>query len=154
MLNMRASVPTDTVLGGRDVVNRATPTPARCWDLIMDIVDLGDLDGDPWRATVNMQNEFIYEEIDTEPRYDLVDGVVYDSYLSARPVIPWLVKPAVVRDALYPLSRADYQGWLEDARDFLAAEVSVNQDGKVTLKTEFYDEVELEARSGATIPKG
>ena len=125
-------------------VSRTLTTNGRCWDVISDIVSLGDTDGDPWRFYVGADRLCYYEEIDTTPRYYLRDGVIYDGIGAAVKSSAWGVQPAVVRDTSYTVTgRQEYSGWLEDARDMYVEEVSVNAEGEVSLRTGLFDEADI-----------
>jgi hypothetical protein len=84
-----------------------------------------------------------YKVIDTNPQYYWREGRLYSSPAGNNPADMWHVKPAVVRDMDYPISRAWAGGWLTNVRDFYASEVDVGVDTGLMIKTSLYDESEL-----------
>ena len=125
-------------------VNRILQRDQRCWDVMMDAVDLGDTDGDPYRLYVTANRRINYKEIPTTPQYYLRDNGVYNSVGASTTESPWLVQPGIFRDLTYAApSQAQYGSWLTDARDIYVEEVEVDADGSLTLKTDLFSEGEL-----------
>jgi hypothetical protein len=124
-------------------VTREIPSEIRTWSLIEDLVELGDSGGDPWRAWVDAGRELHYQEIDLAPRYYLRGGDLYDIMEFNTQISPWKVRPGVVRDLTYPVSRAERGSMLDDARDLYVSEVEVSASGGLSLKAGELDEVEI-----------
>jgi hypothetical protein len=114
----------------------------RAFDLIRRLVAMGDTSSRPWQLQVDAERRVHYAPASLTPRYALRAGALYDSLSSPRPVLPWLVRPAVVRDYAYPVRRAEPGSFLADARDAYVDEVEVD-DGKLVLKTSLFDEADL-----------
>lgn len=126
-------------------VSRLLTSSTRCWDAIMDIVELGDTAGDPWRAWVDTNRLLHYEQIDTTPRYYKRPGGFYDSASGRVQVNPFLMQPGVVRDLASPVTRVEYDAWLTDARDVYVEQVEVDTsgNGEPILTTATYDEAAI-----------
>ena len=124
-------------------VNRILQRDQRSWDVMMDVVDLGDTSGNPWRLYVQNDRRVMYEQIDTTPRYYLRSGSMFDDIGGRVMTDARLVKPAVVKDMSFVAGRSEYGSWLDDARDIYVDEVEVDADGNLTLKTELYSESDL-----------
>jgi hypothetical protein len=125
-------------------VSRRVGVPTRCWDAISEVVELGDTDGNPWHFWVDTDRKCYYEQVDTSPRYWLRGGQLYDGRGGGMGTSPWLVRPGVVRDAEYVVSRQEYSGWLTDQRDMWVQEVEVaDGDTMPKLRTGLVDEAEL-----------
>jgi hypothetical protein len=107
---------------------------ARPWDLISELAALGDSSGNPWAAWVDAGRLLHYRQLDTDPRYYLRGGAVYDQLSDRSAVEPWTIWPVVVRDISYPVSRADPGSFLADSRDIWIDEVEVYGTGAVSLK--------------------
>jgi len=123
-------------------VNRILQRDQRAWDVMMDVVDLGDTSGNPYRLYVQNGRRVMYEAIDTEPRYYLRAGSLYDSIGSRMAANPRMMQPAVIRDFSYKAG-LEYGSWLADRRDIYVDEVEVDQDDNLTLKTDLYSEGDL-----------
>ncbi len=122
-------------------VRKDTSSPRRVWDVMQELNEMG-ISGAPTRIYVENDRRLAYRAIDTTPRYFLRGDKLYDTLGGKSETIRWLVKPAVVRDATYPISRAEYSGWLEDARDFVMTEVEASEAG-LTWKTEDLEESDI-----------
>jgi len=125
-------------------VERTLNGDKRAWDLIQEIVGLGD-GTQPWRFYVEPGRTVRYEEIDVSPRYYLRRGGVYTQVGRRDTVNPWLVQPGVFRDAEYPMRRAEPGApWLADVRDIWVEEVEVGVESGLQLKPgDEYSEAEL-----------
>jgi hypothetical protein len=130
-------------------VVKTTNVPARAWDLMMDLVDLGGTVGAPYRAYVGNGRRFYYEQIGTAPEYYLRNGGLYGSPGGRVEADPWAVQPAVVRDMSWPVSAYDKGSWLLDGRDFYIEEVEVSDPGVLVLKTDLFEESEILAAQQA-----
>lgn len=129
-------------------VSRSLSTDMKCWDVIRDVVELGDTSGNPWQFWVDIDRRCYYQQIDTTPRYYLRNGELYDNRGGRVANNPWMLRPAVVRDASYPVTgRQEYSGWLEDSRDMYVEEIEVDADGEYTLKFQLYDEADIAAQA-------
>jgi len=124
-------------------VKRELTIDQRAWDTLAELALLGDADGDPWRFYVEIGRTASYEQVDITPRYYLRDNGLYDSLGSRMAVTPWLVQPGVVRDAQYPVTRAEPGSFLDDARDILVDEVEVSTTSGLMLKTTLISEEEM-----------
>ena len=122
--------------------------PSRTYDVISEQAGLGDASGNPWRFWVDNDRRANYKLIDTTPAYYLRGGELYASAGGSQAAISWTVKPGVARDMNYPISRAEYSGWLPDARDFYIEEVEAGPGG-LALKTELFEESEILAAQQA-----
>jgi hypothetical protein len=117
----------------------------RAWDGMINYLKLGDVDNSPRRAYVDAGRRFHYEPIRTRPEYFWREGELYASPGSRAAIHPRLVRPGVVRDLSYPVKKTEIGAWLQDARDAYIQEVEVLSDGKLVLKTDLYEEVEIQA---------
>lgn len=129
-------------------VKKDTSIPERVYDVIAEQTGLGDANGAPWRFYVDNDRRANYQLIGTTPEYFLRGGKVYAAAGGSQEIAPWIVRPAVVRDMSYPVSKWDYSGWLGDARDFYIEEVEAGPGGLV-LKTELFEEGEIMAAQAA-----
>ena len=134
-------------------VNRMLQRDQRAWDVMMDVVDLGDTDGTPYRLYVTPERRLMYEPISTTPKYYLQQGGVYDSVGCSTKVVPWLIQPGVFRDMSFNMARTEEGSWLGDARDIYVDEVEVDEDGDLTLKTELFSEGDLLAEQAKAFKK-
>ena len=114
---------------------KVADSPARAWDVIAELAQLGDANGDPWRVWVDVGRLVHYAKISSTPRYFLHGGVLYSTAGAREAVTPWSVRPAVVRDLDYPVARAERGSWLDDARDLFVEEVEVDEAGTLSLRT-------------------
>jgi len=124
-------------------VTRTQPIPRRCWDEMMEKVELGGSTGLPYRMFVDNSRRIFYRQIDNEPNYYLRGGNIYESAGGAKPVNQWTVKPFVVRDMDYKGQKYFYDGWLDDARDFYIEEVEAGTGSGLVLKTGLFSESEI-----------
>lgn len=125
-------------------VSRLLSNSTRCWDAIMDIVELGDTAGNPWRCWVDTDRLVHYKQIDVTPRYYKRGSGFYDSASGRVQVNPWLMQPGVVRDLASPMTRAEYDAWLQDARDVYVEQVEMDSEsGEPILTTATYDEAAI-----------
>jgi len=124
-------------------VNRILQREQRAWDVMMDVVDLGDASGNPYRLYVTPDRYLMYEQISTTPRYYIEEDGIHSAIGSPVTVLPWLVTPSVFRDMNFKTARSEAGSWLDDARDIYVSEVEVDQDGKLTLKADLYSEGDL-----------
>lgn len=129
-------------------VKKEASIPSRTYDVISEQAGLGDASGNPWRFWVDNDRRANYKMIETTPSYYLRGGELYGSAGGSQAAVPWTVKPSVVRDMNYPISRAEYSGWLPDARDFYIEEVEAGPGG-LALKTELFEESEILAAQQA-----
>lgn len=133
---------------GRIVANtlqtkKAVATPMRAWDKILQLVELGDANFDPWLFYVADGGWAHYGAADPNPRYEwhgrnggLRDTAGGDS--------PWLVRPAMVRNMTRKRATPTPDTWRVDGRDSWIAEVEMADGAKMpTLKPDEFDEDEL-----------
>lgn len=132
-----------SIQGNYVQINRVLQRDQRCWDTMMNMVELGDTSGNPWRLWVTPDRYLNYKQIDTTPRYYLHDGGIYDSVGGGTAVLPWLIQPAVFRDMSFTVARNEEGSWLDDARDIYVDEVEVDAKGNVVLKTQLFSEGDL-----------
>lgn len=127
-------------------VKRTLNNSERGWDLLKELAGLGD-GTDPWRLYAEIGRTVRYKPIDVTPLYYLRGGNAYTRVGGREPVSPWHVQPGIVRDAEYPLHRAEVGSpWLEDVRDIFIAEVEVGQESGLQLKPgDEYSDAELSA---------
>ncbi|MHC4412292.1 MAG: hypothetical protein ACYSW6_04850 [Planctomycetota bacterium] len=127
-------------------VRKETRVEMRAWDVITKMLEMGNSD-QPVRAYVDNDRYFNYETIDTTPQYFKRGDGLYGSAGSNLAINPWQVRPAVVRDLTYPVSKVELGAWLDDARDWYISEVEVWDVGdgetKLVLKSEEYEESEI-----------
>lgn len=134
------SIATNTI----QVVQSVT-TPRRVWDVIAELVGVGDANGNPYRIYVDNERYLVYEMISTDPRYYIRAGQIHAGPgESISRIDSWSIRPAVFRDMDYPVRGAEYGAWLSDRRDFYVSEVEVGPAG-VILKTEDFEESEIMA---------
>lgn len=129
-------------------VIKGSTIPTRTFDVIVESTELGDADGNPWRFYVDNDRRANYQIISTIPEYYLRGGKVYASAGGSQEIAPWVVRPGVLRDTNYPVSKWDYAGWLDDARDIFIDEVEAGPGGLV-LKTDLFYEGEILAAQAA-----
>jgi hypothetical protein len=115
-------------------VTKLAETPVRAWDVIQELAQLGDANGDPWSAWVDVGQVVHYQKADLTPRYFLRQGVLYDTPGGRDAVNPFAVRPAVVRNMDYPARAVEPGSMLADARDSLVDEVEVDEAGVITLR--------------------
>lgn len=123
-------------------VRKETNTPQRAWDVLLDLLDLGDTAGNPYRLYVDNQRRVTYEMVNKQPLYWLRGGTLYNSAGGTGAADPWLLKPGVIRDTSYPVRRKEHGAWLDDARDCLIDEIEVGESG-IVLKTDEFEEGDL-----------
>lgn len=123
-------------------VRKETNTPQRAWDVLNELLDLGDTAGNPYRLYVDNQRRVTYEPLSKEPLYWLRGGMLYNSAGGSGAANPWLLKPGVIRDTSYPIRRKELGAWLDDARDCLIDEIELGDSG-ITLKTDEFEEGDL-----------
>lgn len=129
-------------------VNIGVMTPTRIFDIITDLCDLGDADGNPYRFYVDNDRRANYQQIGITPEYYLRGGKLYASAGGSQEIAPWVVKPNVMRDMSYPISKWNYAGWLNDARDIYVDEIESGPGGLV-VKTDLFEESEIFAAQAA-----
>lgn len=122
--------------------------PTRSYDVIAEKTEMGDTDGSPWRFYVDNDQRANYQLISTTPEYYLRGGKVYAAAGGSQEISSWTVKPGVARDMTYPVSKWNYSGWLNDARDIYIDEAEAGPSGLV-LKTELFEEGEILAAQAA-----
>lgn len=139
-------------------IKKAHPAPKLALDQIADLNDAG-IDGNPTRYYVGNKRRFYYEQISTTPSYFDAGGVLYPAseggkYLEASHIAAkaWLLKPGVVRFVDYPIASVQYQGWLQQKRDYYMDEVWVTDNGpdelpSVDPSTYRFKETELQRES-------
>lgn len=116
----------------------------RAWDSIQSIVKLGDSVGDaPWRVWVNPDRFMSYEKVADSPRYFLRGGRVLDNVAAQYETAPRFARPGIARDADYPFATQFPTGFPSRSSDILVDEVSVGNDGKLSLTTREFDNIEL-----------
>jgi hypothetical protein len=130
-------------------VLRFTSITQRAWDMIKELVDVGGVGGAYWQAFVDVGRRFYYRAIPTTPRYYLRKGGLYNVAGGRQAVTPWLVRPAVVRDMEYPMTRSEPGSFLPDVRDTWIEEVEVDTAGKILLKTSLFSEESMLATQQA-----
>jgi len=123
-------------------VKQMLQSPARSWDVIEQLTDLGDSSNNFYQAYVDDGRKFYYRQIETNYEYIIKHG---NLRLRNGAAIsdPWQVRPGVVRDMDYPNVAADPGSYFSDARDFFVEEVEISTGGIVTLKSAEADEVDL-----------
>ena len=117
--------------------------PTRSWDLVQELVELGDSSGNPYRCYVENERYVRYQQIVKQPDYYIQKGQLTKTISDASGVNPWLVKPGVFRDLDYPIRRQEQGSWFDDARDFLTEEISVGALSGLSWRALEFDEAEL-----------
>lgn len=116
---------------------------------------MGDASGNLWRAYVTSGRKLNYEMVPTSPAYYWRNGSLYTGNALKTDVNPYAVVPGVVRDAEYPLTRAESGGYFLDARDLWIEEISVDADGRLSMKSDRYSEPPIhEGRGGGRVHPG
>lgn len=127
-------------------VRKETRVEVRAWDVITKLLEMGISD-QPARAYVDNERYFNYETINTSPQYYKRGNGLFGSAGAALEINPYQVRPAVVRDLTYPVSKKELGAWLDDARDWYISEVEVwdvgNGETRLVLKSEEYEESEI-----------
>lgn len=122
---------------------RTLSMPTRSWDLMLELAEMGNIAGDPWRLYVDTGRIAIYEQTNLTPRYYLRKGALYDTVGDKMAMSPWKIKPAVVRDLRYPVRRSEAGSpLLTDIRDIWIDEVEVSTARGLVLKTGLYSPLE------------
>jgi len=124
-------------------IYKDTPGQRRAWDVIQGLVEIGDTDGDPYSFMVGNNRLAYYKQVDTDPKYYLREGKVYAAPSGNNPADIWRMRPAVIRDMDYPVTRYWSGGWLNNIRDFYAYEIDCGVDTGLNIKTDLYEESEL-----------
>ncbi len=115
----------------------------RVWDLLQDLVKLGDANAQPWRLWVSPGRWINYGPVDLTVRGYLRGGQLYTTVGGLANLTPRTVQPGVIRDVAYPQGRAEPGSILSDTRDVLVEEVSVDAEGRLSLRTEFTTDNDL-----------
>ena len=123
-------------------VVKDTNQPQRCWDVLMDLIELGDASGNPYRIYCDNDRIVNYEQISTSVDYHLRGGTLYLGVGGIAEANPFMVKPGIVRDLTYPVRMTESGAWLADLRDFYIDEVEAGDTG-LTLKTDLFEESEI-----------
>ena len=115
-------------------IKRTCPTPTRCWNLLMDLIDLGDSAYAPWRIFLDIDRNLTYEQLSTEIQGYLKNGEFHtseDALVSAYfSVNPWSLQPGIYRDISgYNSNKPNM--WLSDSRDVLVTGIEVDINGIV-----------------------
>lgn len=104
---------------------KAAPETARPWNTVQDMVERASSTGELWRFFVGKGGRAEYRKADATPRYEwrgktlaAIDG----NY------VPWLVKPAVVRNLSRRQTVPTTSSFFTDGRDFLVGEVEMADD--------------------------
>jgi len=133
-------------------VRKETRVDMRAWDVITKMLEMGISDA-PARVYVDNGRYFNYETISTTPQYFKRGDGLYGSAGANAQINPWQIRPAVVRDLTYPVSKVELGAWLTDARDWYVSEIEVwlisDDEIKIVLKSEEYEESEILAAQDA-----
>lgn len=124
-------------------VQKYVREPVRVWDLMSELVKMGDSSGNLWRLHVGAGRRLYYEQVDVTPRLYWRQGGLFTSAGSQASTSPYTVQPGVVRDLEYPASRTEPGSILTDARDVLVDEVEIDGEGQISLKTELWSDADL-----------
>lgn len=116
----------------------------RPWDVIQELISLGDGADNLWRGWVDPNRLFHYLPIVIAPRYYIRRDGIYDTMSGSTPSNPWLMQPAVFRDLTYRTTATEIGLFLPDPRDIYVEEVEM-ADGwdQPALKTALYSEADL-----------
>lgn len=107
---------------------------SRVWDLVQEIVSLGDSNANPWRAYVAPGRKFIYEAVPSKPVFYLREDGLFTAVGSHAELNPYQAQPGVVRDVHYPYRTHLPESWFEEQRDLLVEEIEVS-GGKLHLRS-------------------
>lgn len=123
---------------------QAVESYSRPWDIIQELVALGDASGAPWRAWVGPGRLLHYGPVDVAPRYYLRGGGIYERVGARSQASPWAMQPAVFRDMSYSPTVAEPGSFLDFRNDLWVEEVEM-ADGwdRPSLKTALFDEGEI-----------
>lgn len=113
-------------------------THIRAWDKILELTEVGDVDGNPWTFHVDANGRARYEQADTTVRYHWTAQGLKTATGQA---ISWAIEPGVLRDmtAAYGVGRTS-DTFLQDGRDIWIAEVEMSEGaGMPTLKPEGFN---------------
>lgn len=124
-------------------IYKTNSSPRRAWDVISGLVELGDTSGNPHYFMVGNNRLAYYGPINPVPKYYLREGKIYASPSGNTPADIWRMRPAVVRDMDYPVTRYWYGGWLENIRDFYMDEYECSVETGLTIKSSLFDESEM-----------
>lgn len=125
-------------------VTKGTNTKTRAGDLLFQLTALGD-GTNPYWLQVNNDRLVVYEPIPTEPAFYLRGGEIFSTAGGSKKVDPWKIRPGVYRDLTYPVKANDFGSWLTSATDFYVSEVEVGTGNGLVLKTDLFEESDLQA---------
>lgn len=134
-----------------------TGVEERPWDVIQELIELGDEDGNPWRGWVDVQQLFNYMPIDTTPRYYIRPSGIYDTMAGNIPSNPWTMQPGVFRDMTYRPPATEPGSFLQSVQDMYVNEVEMAVGWDTPkLKTTTFSEAEvlLEQSERGTVDYG
>ena len=98
----------------------------------------------PDAAAAALRDSFLSEQAYPWSRGLGTKGGVKLFNLDSSEVVPWTVKPGVVRDTAFPVGGAESDAvFLTDDRDFLVDEVVVKESGEISLRSADFHEAEL-----------
>lgn len=132
-------------------IKRTLQMDERAWDVIGNLVALGDATPSPWQFQVGGGGTVYYRAIDIAPLYYLRQGGLYSRVGSRTQLNPWMVQPGVARDVAYPVRRGEPGNpWLQSAADIWIEEIEIGIDSELILKPgEMDSEAELLAAQAA-----
>lgn len=122
-------------------VTRDVEITERVWDLIAEFAPK-TASQKIYRPFVSNNRYFEYHDLDlTVPQYLIRNGALLDA--NSRFVVnAWQIKPALVRDLDYTITRSDYAGIFNDARDFIPDEIQVGVDSGFSWSSLEFSETE------------
>lgn len=127
-------------------LTKTLQTPQRCWDQILTLVSLGDVNGNLYRIWVENNRRVHYRQVSKIPEYYIFQGNIVTSMAQdRRSVNQFQVKPGVFRDMDWPITRQDPGSYLTDARDMIIEEVSVGKNSGLSWSSlEFSEAAQIQ----------
>lgn len=117
-------------------VQRTLQMDERAWDVISNLVALGDTTPANWQLLVWSDRNVYYRPIDTTPLYYLRNGEFYSRVGARKAYDPWITYPGVARDTAYPVRRGELGNpWLESAADMWIEEFEIGVNRELVPKS-------------------
>lgn len=142
-------------------IERSVDDYKRCWELMQDVIGVGDASGNLYRLFVGNNRYVYYELVNKIPDYYVVKGEICERLAATEAMNPWFVKPGIFRDMDYPVSYMEQGSYLNNVRDVLVEEVSCGVGSGLTWQALDFSESaqlaalkEISGRGAANSPGG
>lgn len=125
-------------------VKRLMDIPQRAWDMIEELLALGDASQNLYQLTVDPGRYVRYEQLDTAtPRYYIRGNGIYTAPGGDVSADLWAIEPGLVRDMDYAVSRSEPDALLADPCDMILEVVEVGADSGLSWRPLEYDTGEM-----------